>query len=374
MLLVATVAAAVLDGQHVAVGVNDDGSFVEAYSSVGLLFAPDGDVVGQDLLLPGRAYEAWAVSWDGGQVVQSAPDGGSDLVLAFDEVEVGADASRLVGVAETDELRVTQEVGLRWSGRAVVVRTLVEALEPLSDVWVSRSFDPDPDAMWGDYDSDNHVEEGYVAGGGVEEARAMGLVSLGAEGGSCSWCVLASDLRAGDTEPGVADVVLGLAREVGDLAAGEAVEVVFVYGFAADADEAVAVALDELEADDLDGDGVVRDEDCDELDASVHPGAAELADGIDQDCDGEVDEDSPGSDDDGDGWTEAEGDCDDSDPDAWPGGPGDDCSGSDEAWDEDGALGVTETTETVSEAEGCSSGGSGLWLLALAAAWRRGDR
>ena len=373
MLLVPTLAAAVLDGQHVAVGVNDDGSFVEAYNSVGVLYAPDGDVVGEDLLLPGRAFEAWALSWDGGQLVQSAPDGGSDLVLTFDAVEVGADASRLVGVAETDQVRVTQEVGLRWTGHAVVVRTTVEALEPLADVWLSRSYDADPDAMWGDYDSDNQVEEGYVAAGGVDEARAMALVSLGGEGGSCSWCVLADDLAAGDPDPGVSDVVLGLAQELGDLAAGEIEEVVFVYGFAADADDAVSVGLDELDADDLDGDGVPRDEDCDELDASVAPGAPELADGIDQDCDGEVDEDSPASDDDGDGWTEAEGDCDDTDPDAWPGGPGDDCSGSG-AWDEDGALEVVETTVTVSDGDGCATGSGGLWILALAASWRRGER
>ena len=43
------------------------------------------------------------------------------------------------------------------------------------------------------------------------------------------------------------------------------------------------------EAVDADGDGFTEDEDCDDTDASVNPGAAEACDGIDNDCDGTVD-------------------------------------------------------------------------------------
>jgi hypothetical protein len=41
---------------------------------------------------------------------------------------------------------------------------------------------------------------------------------------------------------------------------------------------------------DADGDGVVATEDCDDHDASVHPGADEACNGRDDDCDGETDE------------------------------------------------------------------------------------
>ncbi|MDP2309792.1 MAG: putative metal-binding motif-containing protein [Pseudomonadota bacterium] len=70
---------------------------------------------------------------------------------------------------------------------------------------------------------------------------------------------------------------------------------------------------------DLDGDGYPAAADCDEHNIATHPGAPEIMDSADNDCDGLSDEGTAAGDDDGDGYTELEGDCDDTRTDRVPG-------------------------------------------------------
>ena len=175
-----------------------------------------------------------------------------------------------------------------------------------------------------------------------EPSLYQGSVSLG---GSSSWTF--NQATVGIIVPG--DLITAYAMD-GDGETGEAAENVVVAECDSDADGYAAIACggsdcddtnpavnpgasevcDALDTDcdgvipgdevDADGDGfMVCEGDCDDSEASVNPGAVELCDGFDTNCDGltsttEVDGD-------GDGFMPCAGDCDDGDATMYPGAP-----------------------------------------------------
>ena len=141
------------------------------------------------------------------------------------------------------------------------------------------------------------------------------------------------------------------------------------------------LTLDTAQEVDADGDGYTTATDCDDGDASVYPGADELCNGADDDCDGEVDEDSADSatwyaDTDGDGYGDPEqgvdaceapsgtvadaSDCDDAQASVHPGadeycdGQDDDCDGTTDEGDAVDAL----TWYADADGDGFGDGGS----------------
>ncbi len=125
-----------------------------------------------------------------------------------------------------------------------------------------------------------------------------------------------------------------------------------------------------VDPDDADGDGVIAADDCDDLDETVYPGAVEVCDGVDNNCDGVADEgvesewwydldgdgyggssaslqacDAP------DGYVELGNDCDDNDPAVNPGAP-EDCNGLDDNCDGQADDGATSIWYTDADGDG----------------------
>ncbi|MGC6524929.1 MAG: FISUMP domain-containing protein [Flavobacteriaceae bacterium] len=94
---------------------------------------------------------------------------------------------------------------------------------------------------------------------------------------------------------------------------------------------------------DNDFDGYTENQgDCDDANINIYPGATEIEDGVDNDCDGDIDE---GFDVDGDGYTQNQGDCDDNNAQVNPGateiedGIDNDCDGEvDEGFNQSGTV------------------------------------
>ncbi|MCB9796072.1 MAG: putative metal-binding motif-containing protein, partial [Alphaproteobacteria bacterium] len=111
---------------------------------------------------------------------------------------------------------------------------------------------------------------------------------------------------------------------------------------------------------DEDGDGWLADEDCDDQDPGVNPDSVEVCDGVDNNCDGVIDEGVTSTwyaDQDGDGYgdseaateaceapeghVEADGDCDDGDAAYHPGAAEDDCADPND-YNCDGSVGFAD--------------------------------
>ena len=128
--------------------------------------------------------------------------------------------------------------------------------------------------------------------------------------------------------------------------------------------DSAPLAVEDTGPFDADGDGTRTAEDCDDADPAVYPGAVELCNGVDDDCDGETDEDAVDAgtwytDGDADGYGAGEAisdceqpsgtstesdDCDDADASYHPGAEESDCTDPND-YNCDGSVGYADADE-----------------------------
>ena len=292
-----------LVSDSVAVGLHPSGTLGNPAQELGLLWDPQAASVpmGGDLLWVGDPFEVWTVEGThGGAAFLFGGLGESDKVdrasiesleMTWTDIHETPTLSIIEGTAQHQTMFIHTRLILSWNEPVLWIEMEMTALSDLGDVWFNRAFDPDPD-YWADgsYGSDNEAGDGWVRGSSFLDGRTMVLAGPG-QGGICDWCATSTEVLNG-TPAGSGDEQLGLTMAVGDLSEGESTTLRLAYALSLEPEEAVTLATTAIDSDDLDGDGINQsDGDCDDTHAHVFPGATELADGLDNDCDGAIDED-----------------------------------------------------------------------------------
>ncbi|MBN94431.1 MAG: hypothetical protein CL928_10210 [Deltaproteobacteria bacterium] len=192
------------------------------------------------------------------------------------------------------------------------------------------------------HEADNHLEFHYQdvdLDSGDQDQGASATIGIGDgvtfSDYSCNTAQVADSMAIGYFPP-----IDGAATGSGGDTAGDVTDDDSDTGSGGTTDDTPAPPPAPLDCIDTDLDGQCQDTDCDDWDPLVYPGATEVCDGFDNNCDGQVDE---GYDLDNDGWATCDGDCDDQDwtlrPDAAEicDGIDNNCDGSsDEGFDADG--------------------------------------
>ena len=333
-----------IGNSNLNVGLHQDGSLVNSDIDLGILWDPDGPdgpmPMTGDMIRVGWYWDGWAWSYSGDDGFedgfQAGPrDAGSSMT--WTDKSANSALSVLKSEMDIGDVNLVLESIVLKRSDLLIQNFTFTASDDITDLWVGRTIDPDQDEWLLDsYDTDNESGDGWATASSLYDERTIGLAGgvldgvLG-EGGICGWCDSTESMAEDSWESSTDDHQINVLVDAGDVNDGDSITVRFVYAFEVGAIAAKNASLTALGLMDIDGDGLTVDEgDCDDLHPDVYPDATELTDGLDNDCDGDIDEDTLDSDDDGDGFSEAEGDCDDANPDVYPGaGPADGVSNAD---------------------------------------------
>ena len=324
-----------IGNENLAVGVHRDGSFVNDEIELGIQWDPDGadgdmPLMG-DMLRVGYHWDVLIWRWetasgdDGGRV-QGGPHTEDWTEVTWLSKTDNAAVMGLKGELTDGPLEIDFQMAALQRDDVVIYDLFITSSEELSKLSVGRTFDPDQDHWFFEsYETVNASEDNWAYGASAYDERAIGLagktpVSDLVTGGVCEWCTSPADMLESAGVSNEDDGHPNVLIRAEDPERDDAIHFRFVYAFAVGGEAAAIKAQEMLDLDDIDNDGISAEEgDCDDWDPNTYPGAPEETDGVDNDCDGEIFEESLTTDNDGDGYSEADGDCDDDDPTVFPG-------------------------------------------------------
>ncbi len=303
-----------LSGTYIEANYGDNGMWNWGSTGTGLIYTTTGSGASQDATYPGTPWAHFQVEFEqGGSSYNQIANSSSGTTLTVVSEANESDSSALISVYEytAGGLEITKIEYWEVDG-TVISQQFVLHNAGSSDITNLRfqvATDPDHDlSRFGTYSTLNDVDD--LDGDGVSDWT----VSLGPSSGiafgfapcdpdsatlghSPGWDQDA-DLSLTDYNFGSGDYSMNWVHYEGTLTAGDTAYASNLVVFADDA--TTAEGLVSSEADmcnicDSDGDGAQASwcggDDCDDTDPSVYPSASEVCDGVDNDCDGTVDED-----------------------------------------------------------------------------------
>lgn len=240
-----------LENGYVRAGVNDAGTLgSNGNASPGILFDKTGtaNYGVNDFLTPGTPFEGFYLS-GGGRSWLSNNTGGSSFALGS-PTSTGANGARWSGVSFDGAIGITNVYTLTTiAGRSVIdIGTTITNLggTGLDGLQFLRTLDPDPDLnAFGSYDTTNTlVGANQACATGNASGQTICLFSqtegfAQRAGISASWSQQPSDYLAGLND-GDGDNAIGLAYELGGLAAGGSVTLHYGYALGASIDVVAA--------------------------------------------------------------------------------------------------------------------------------------